>query len=145
MAASWQDHFHILDTASPDEDTTSGEWPGAAPSLQPRVVPQYQVIAAPRYSLNGTLHSHVLSDGSGPIVLNNWQVLVRCASWTDVETWAGYLGQIKYFVFHYHDPDAHSSYTQRVLIDQISEVEGKGTEFNYIALPVHLKDATERT
>jgi hypothetical protein len=115
-----------------------------APGLRPRVVPVYEVRAAPRYSLDGNLAAHVLKDGANPALFKNWDVLVKCADWDDVETWAGYLGTIKFFIFHWHDAAAHNSYTQRVLINRIGEMSPRGTSFNVINLPIHLLDATVR-
>jgi len=143
MAASWQDHLHIVSSATPGNETTTGEWKGSAPNLKPRVLPEYYAMATVRRSLDGTFHAHVLQDGEGPIVFKDWVALVRCDDWADVETWRDYLGTSVYFIYHYHDPVAHNSYTQKVFVDKIGEPQPAGPSFSYILLPVHLTDASQ--
>ena len=144
MAASWQNHIHLFTTATPGQSSTANEYTGRAPNLKPRVTPAYTVIAAPQYSLNGTLYAHVLKDGAAPIVFTNWNALIKCESWGDVEALSALLGDIMYFVFNWHDPVLHHDYIQRVYIDQIGEIEARGTTFGVISVPMRMRDATTR-
>lgn len=143
MAASFQDHFHMLDTATPGEETEDGEWRGMAPDLRPRVLPLFAIAGAPRRALSGVLRPYVLPDASGPILFKNWAVLVKCATWADVETWASYLGKVKYFIYHYHDPLHHNSYTQKVWVDAMDPPEVLGPSFTHIMLSIHLTDNSQ--
>lgn len=144
MAVSIQDHIHIVDTATPGDGTTTGEWAGVASGGKPRDLPQYSVFVAPRRALDGTIHIHVLNDDGGdPVLIQNWELLVWCETWADVETWRDMLGKIKYFIYHYHDPAAHNSYTQRVLIDSLGIPQPGSTQYDWIQLPAHLTDASQ--
>ena len=143
MAASVQDHFHLLESATPGNETTANEWRGMAPDMRPRVLPLFSIAGAPRRSLNGKLRAYVLQDGDGPIVFKDWAVLVKCADWSEVETWAGYIGDYRYFVYNYHDPVLHNSYTQRVWVDFVEEPQVTGPLYSHIMLNVHLTDASQ--
>lgn len=144
MAASVQDHFHILDSATPGNATVTGEWDGVAPNAKPRNLPQYQVFVSPRRALDATIHIHSLTDDAGdPVLINDWSLLVWCETWADVETWRDMLGKVKYFIYHYHDAVAHNDYTQRVLIDQIGTPQPGSVRYDWIELPVHLTDASQ--
>lgn len=145
MVASIQNHFHILDSASPGDATTTGEWSGVADQgNKPQDLPEFQVFVAPRRALDATFHPHRLLDDSGdPVLIQNWQLVVWCTDWADVLTWRDMLGKIKYFIYHYHDPAAHNSYTQRVMIDQLGIPRPRGPLYEWIELPVHLTDASQ--
>ncbi len=143
MAASWQDHFHIVTVADPGNTTTTGEWKGGAPNLKPKVLPDFYAISAPRRALDGTFYAHTLQDDSGVVVFKDWQALARCDDWAEVQSWRDILGQIRYFIYHYHDAAAHNDYTQRVFIDQLGEPQPAGPQFNYIYMPVHMTDASQ--
>lgn len=143
MSASWNDHFHIVTSASPGQATTTGEWTGGAPNLKPKVLPDHYVIASPRRALDGTFYAHTLQDDAGVVVFTDWNVLARCDAWTDVQTWRDLLGQIRWFINHYHDAAVHNSYTQRIYVDQIGEPQVAGPQFSYTYLPIHLVDASQ--
>jgi hypothetical protein len=143
MAASLQSHFHIVDSATPGDTTTTGEWVSMAPGLKPKSVPEYKVIASPRRTLTGVLRPHVLKSGSTPVLITDYSLFVKCSTWTEVETWRDYLGTTKYLIYHWHDPNAHNSYTQQVYIDKIGEPQIPGPTFPVIYLPVHLMDASQ--
>lgn len=136
MAASIQDHFHILD-AEPDAVTTTGEWYAAAEGGSPEFWPVPMVFAAPTWSLDGsTFYSHVLESEGSPVMKKNYNFTVYLESWVDYETWQGYLGTTKYLVPVYHDPAAHDDYDVLVYIEALGQPETKSYRYQYIRLPV---------
>lgn len=143
MAASFQDHFHIVDSATPGDATTTGEWKAMAPNMKPKALPHYTVIAAPQRALDGTLRPHVLKDGADPVIFTSWAILVRCPTWGNVETWRDMLGELWYLIPPYHDAAAHNSYTQQVLVHKIGEIASPGPTVPVIYLPVTLVDASQ--
>lgn len=145
MAKQLNDHFHIFFADSPADDTLASEWAGLAPNLQPMDVPTWTIIAAPQRALDGTFHAHVLSEDDGdPLVITDWDLLVYCSEWDDAELWGtSYNGRIMYFIPHHHDPAAHSSYTQRVLVQVSAPPQPENYNYEFIALPVHLYDAEQ--
>lgn len=142
MAASLQDHFHILDTI-PEAETTTGEWTAMAPNLRPSLVPRPAVIASPMRALDGTFYAHVLQDESGPVLIKDWSGVVKCATWADVNTWMSYLGAYKYFIYNHHDPEAHAAYVQRVYVNSIEELRSPGPTTPVFYLGFTLLDASQ--
>jgi len=140
MAASWQDHIHIL-TAAPDADEATGEWSVMAKGLKPTGMPEHSVIAVPRRALDGTLRAHVLQSAGTPVLLTDYTLMVKCDAITDVSTWSGYLGTTKYFVPAYHDAAAHDDYDVLVLVEKIGVPESPGPLAPVFYLPVRLTDA----
>lgn len=140
MAASLQDHFHLLASA-PDPGETGGQWTAMAPNLKPTNMPEHYVIAAPARALDGTLRAHVLKSGSTPVLFTDWTVLVKIESQTDLDTWAGYLGKTMYFVPNYHDQAAHGSYDRIVFVEKVDRAESPGPTQPVFYLLVHLIDA----
>jgi len=140
MAASWQDHFHLLD-AAPDPAEATGEWTAMAPNLKPTGMPEHYVIAAPKRALDGTLRPHVLKSGATPVLFTDWTIMVKIASHAALDTWAGYLGKTMYFVPNYHDPAAHADYDRLVFVEKVDTPVSPGPTVPAMYLLVHLVDA----
>jgi hypothetical protein len=142
MVASVQDHFHLVESATPGDTTTTGEWKASAQNLKPQATPIPSVKATVIDALDGTRHFHVLKDGADPIVYEDWQILVRCPTWSDYETLRGYLGKTKYFVSPIHDPAAHNSYTTKVFVARVAEIKAQGPMMSVLYVPIFLADAS---
>jgi hypothetical protein len=142
MAASIQPHFHLVDTATPGDSTTDGEWKAMAPNLKPQALPSPAVYAKILDAIDGTRHFHILKDGADPILTEDWQLLVRCADWSTYETLRDYLGTLKYFIPHYHDPAAHNSYTTYIYVAKINEIKSPGPTMPVLYVPLYLIDAS---
>ena len=143
MAASLQDHFHLM-VSEPDQAESSNEFKALSPGYKPKATPEPSVIAAPSRALDGTFRAHILSDLSGPVVFENWSILVKLDSWpADYTTLKALLGKTLYYVPHYHDPAAHRSYDVKVFFEKIGAIELQGPQITGgLHVPIYLVDAT---
>lgn len=143
MAASLQDHFHLM-TSAPVAAESTGEYKALAPGNKPKAMPEPSIIAAPARALDGTFRPHILTDISGPMVFEDWSILVKLDTWpTDYTTLVGMLGKTVYYVPNYHDPAAHGDYDVLMLFDKVGSITQNGPQitggFN---VAIHLMDAT---
>ena len=147
MAASMQDHFHLM-TSAPEAAETTGEWYASAKDTKPSMVPETMVFASPRYGLSGKLYPHVLQSGADPVQKTNWQFQVLfmdetatgATAYADFLTWLAYAGKEMYFVPNYHDPSDHQSYMQYIYVERIGRAQVEGYKYDVIELPVQILD-----
>lgn len=140
MAASWQNHVHLM-TSAPDPAETTNEWTVMAPNLKPTGMPEHYVIAAPRRAINGTLRAHVLQSGGVPVLFTDYTPRIKVDSMTNLDTLSALLGKTVYYVPAYHDPAAHGSYDVQVLVEKMTTPEAPGPLVPVLYVMVHLTDA----
>ena len=141
MVRSVQEHFHVL-TTIPAAVTTDGEWRASADGGRPQFWPMPMVMAAPRYSLDGTFHAHVLKDGATPVVFKGYRFTLYLDTWEEYETWEGYLGTQMYLVPIYHDPAAHDQSAALVYVSRLGDPDTESYRYQYIKVPVEVMDAS---
>jgi len=113
-----QNHIHL----DPVLSDTGPEYAPATTWVIMNYIPQQEIMAAVRYGAGGRLFAHVVSDDSGPIKRENYQLRIRIAGDTEVamraayELIKSYNGKQLYYVDSYH-PDngsSHRDYVKRV-------------------------------
>jgi hypothetical protein len=140
MAASWQDHVHLMTSAPIDAETT-GEWTVLAKNLKPTGLPESSVIAAPRRALDGTLRAHVLQSAGTPVLFVDYTPVLKIDDEATRLVLEGLLGTTLYYVPAFHDPAAHTAYDGQVFFDRMSIPESPGPTVPYMVIAVHLMDA----
>jgi len=140
MAAEWQDHIHIMATRPAQDEGTTYEYAVSAKNLRPTGLPEYQVIAAPRRALDGTLRSHVLQSGGSPVLFIDYSPILRLDGLTALEALSLLLGTTVYYVPNYHDQAAHQTYERQVFFDKMGVPESPGPTVPYLFVPTHFVD-----
>lgn len=146
MTKAVQNHIHLsLELGSAPENAPTLKWGVMAFEKRPGGYWKTD------YSLNGTLHATVLTDGSDPITYEDYRCSIYLVA-EDGYTFQQRLAQLKamhgrivYFVENYHEANGtdHSDSVRLMFVDEVRGEQPTDPLVTHAEIKVSLLDATD--